>query len=287
MLAASLAYYAAFSLGPLLLLLGGWLAVVLQRQPDLANDYRAALTHLVDQLLPLQVDAADLVTNSFDLVVNELGQGAVLRTIVSLLVLIWASGNFFTSLQHALEEIFEVSDLRNFWRKRLVAVALVGAVVAVIGVEVVGDALLSAIRQAAGSLQEWFVSRGTNLPEPLLTFEPLSGVRLARVIVAWTAFTLAFRYLPRRVSTWWGAIAGGAVSAVGIGVMRELLVLTFSPERFNLIYGFITSLLAILLWLYLALLLLLVGAAVAAEISDGQLRRKEAAAEAALPDVLE
>lgn len=153
MLAASLAYYAAFSLGPLLLLLGGWLAVVLERQPDLANDYRAALTHLVDQLLPLQVDAADLVANSFDLVVNELGQGAVLRTIVSLLVLLWASGNFFTSLQHALEAIFEVSDLRNFWRKRLVAVALVGAVVAVIGVEVVGDALVSAFRQLGGRLQ--------------------------------------------------------------------------------------------------------------------------------------
>lgn len=288
MLAASLAYYAAFSLGPLLLLLGGWLAVVLERQPDLANDYRAALTHLVDQLLPLQVDAADLVANSFDLVVNELGQGAVLRTIVSLLVLLWASGNFFTSLQHALEVIFEVSDLRNFWRKRLVAVALVGAVVAVIGVEAVGDALVSAFRQLGGRLQEWFSSRGTSLPEPLLAFEPLSGSRLARVLVALSAFALAFRYLPRRVSTWWGAVAGAAVSAVGIGVMRELLVITFSPERFNLIYGFITSLLAILLWLYLALLLFLIGAAVAAEVSAGQLKRREAAAsEAALPAVLE
>lgn len=83
-------------------------------------------------------------------------------------------------------------------------------------------------------------------------------------------------------------MAGAAVSAVGIGVMRELLVITFSPERFNLIYGFITSLLAILLWLYLALLLFLIGAAVAAEVSAGQLKRREAAAsEAALPAVLE
>ncbi len=287
MLAASLAYYAAFSLGPLLLLLGGWLAVVLERQPDLANDYRSALTELVAQVLPLQVDAADLVANSFDLVVNELGQGAVLRSVLSLLVLIWASGNFFTSLQHALEVIFEVSELRNFWRKRLVAVVLVGAVVAVIGVEVVGDALLSAVRQLGGRLQEWFSSRGTSLPEPLV-FEPLAGVRLVRVLVACAAFTLAFRYLPRRVSTWWGAITGAAVCAVGIGVMRELLVITFSPERFNLIYGFITSLLAILLWLYLALLLFLIGAAVAAEVSAGQLERRQAAeAEAALPDVLE
>ena len=37
MLAASLAYYGAFSLGPLLLLLAGWLAVFLRRRPELIS----------------------------------------------------------------------------------------------------------------------------------------------------------------------------------------------------------------------------------------------------------
>lgn len=290
MLAAGLAYYAAFSLGPLLLLLGGWLAVVLQRRPELATDYRSALTDLVAQLLPLQVDAADLVASSFDLVVNELSQGAVLRTVLSVVVLIWASGNFFTSLQHALEVIFEVSERRNFWRKRLVAILLVGAVAAVIGVEVVGDAIMTAITQVSERLQAWLASRGTSLPQPL-SFEAFTGIRLLRVAVASAAFVLAFRYLPRRVSTWWGALAGAAVGAVGIGVMRELLVVTFNPERFNLIYGFITSLLAILLWLYLALLLFLIGAAVAAEVSARQLDHRAltqaAARKGELPDVVE
>lgn len=290
MLAAGLAYYAAFSLGPLLLLLGGWLGVALRRRPELADDYRNALTDLVGQALPLQVDAADLVTSSFDLVVNELGQGAVLRTIVSLAVLVWASGNFFTSLQHALEVLFEVSEKRTFWRKRLVAMALVGSVAAVIGVEVIGDALLTALRQFGDQAQQWFITRGIGLPQPLVDFEPLAGVRQVRVVITITAFTLAFRYLPRRVSTWWGALAGATASALGIGVMRELLVVTFNPERFNLIYGFITSLLAILLWLYLALLLFLVGAAIAAEVSARQLDKRAEAVSAAsrdLPEALE
>src|SRR5690606_12473158 len=40
MLAAALAYYAAFSLGPLLLLLAGWLAVFLRNRPEIASEYR-------------------------------------------------------------------------------------------------------------------------------------------------------------------------------------------------------------------------------------------------------
>src|SRR5690606_35173293 len=104
---------------------------------------------------------------------------------------------------------------------------------------------------------------------------------LLRMAAGISAFTFAFRYLPRRSSTWLGAVIGGLVSALGITVMRNLLVITFNAERFNLVYGVITSLLAILLWLYLALLLALVGAVVAAEVSS----RLQAAAHVGSVDV--
>ena len=74
-------------------------------------------------------------------------------------------------------------------------------------------------------------------------------------------------FLPRRSSSWVGALSGALTSTLGIVVMRALLRVFFNAERFNLIYGVITSLVAILLWLYLALLLTLVGAALAAEVS--------------------
>lgn len=268
MLAAALAYYAAFSLGPILLLFAGWLGVFLQRRPELASQYRDALTDLLAELLPLQVDAADLVARSFDLVVGELSQGALLSSIASLLVLVWASGNFFTSLQHALEVIFEVSEARAFWRKRLIAMLLVASVALVVAVEVVGGFAYSGLRQVGESLGAWLSSRGIALPDTPTFFEPFADIRVLRLVAGISAFTFAFRYLPRGSSTWLGALTGGLVSALGITVMRSLLVITFNAERFNLVYGVITSLLAILLWLYLALLLALVGAVVAAEVSS-------------------
>ena len=268
LLAAALAYYAAFSLGPILLLFAGWLGVFLQRRPELAAQYRDALTALLSEVLPLQVDAADLVARSFDLVVGELSQGAFLSTIASVLVLIWASGNFFTSLQHALDVIFEVSQTRAFWRKRLIAVLLVASVALVVAVEVVGGVVYSGLQQVGQSLTTWLGANGIALPDTPISLEPLADVRILRVIAGISAFTFAFRFLPRRSSTWLGALIGGLVSTLGIAVMRSLLVVTFNAERFNLIYGVITSLLALLLWLYLALLLSLVGALVAAEVSS-------------------
>lgn len=282
MLAAALAYYAAFSLGPLLLLLAGWLAVFLRNRPEIASEYRETLVSLLTEVMPLQLDAGAAVTRSFDLVVNELSQGAVISTIVSVIVLIWASGNFFTSLQHALEVIFEVREPRAFWRKRLVAIALVAAVALIVGVEIIGGFVVAGLRELVSSLSNWLAAHGLGMPPGPGLFEPLADVRWARVIAVAGSFTLVFRFLPRRSSSWLGALSGAFVSTLGIVVMRSLLKLTFNAERFNLIYGVITSLLAILLWLYLALLLTLVGATVAAELS-AMTRRSAAAGDSAEP----
>mgnify|MGYP001029484878 CR=1 FL=1 len=265
MLAASLAYYGAFSLGPLLLLLAGWVALVLRRRPELLAQYRAALVSLLTEALPLQVDAEALVASSFDIVVGDLGRGALVGSALSIVVLVWASSNFFMSLQHALEVVFEVDERRGFWRKRLVSFLLVACVALVVAVEIVGGVALGAVRELAGRVGAW------------LGVAPAAGsfpdLGVLRLVTTTAGLTLAFRYLPRRGSTWPGALAGGVVAAVGIQVVRSVLLLTFSPERFNVVYGVITGLLAVLLWLYLALLIVLVGAAVAAEVTATTRRR--------------
>ena len=124
LLAAALAYYAAFSLGPLLLLLTGGVGFLLRSRPDLAEDARLALVNLVAQITPPQNDQVQtqLIEGSFEALEQLLVEGALVRSVVSLLILIWASSNFFSSLQLALELIFASPHPRNFWRKRLVAI---------------------------------------------------------------------------------------------------------------------------------------------------------------------
>ncbi len=266
LLAAALAYYAAFSLGPLLILLTGFLGFLLRQRPELLAQYQLALTDLVARLLPLQENTSDLAKLSFQSLVQQLGEGAVLRSIVSILVLIWASSNFFTSLQLALELVFGVPHIRAYWRKRLLGIALVGSVALVIAFEVVGGVVISSFLR----LLEFFATRlselSPNAPSLVLPSRDFL-FEASQFVLATTVFALCFRYLPRRSSHWLGALTGAVISTVGILVTRYVLATTFNFEQFNLVYGIITSFLVILVWLYFAILMFLLGALVAAELS--------------------
>ncbi len=267
LLAAALAYYAAFSLGPLLLLLGGWFALFLSNRPDVLREYREVLSDLMTQLMPFQEDSADLVARSFDLILLQLGEGALFRSILSVLVLIWASSNFFTSLQLALEVIFEVPKVRGFWRKRVVAVLLVATVALVIGVELIGGLLASSFNQLALVVALRLNELDIAAPYLRVTWGQGLWTELIRLVVATGVFTVCFRYLPRKSSSWLGAGIGALFSTGSILLVRWIFGNAFNPESFNLIYGVVTSLLVILLWLYFALLMFLVGALIVAEIS--------------------
>lgn len=271
-LAAALAYYAAFSLGPLLLLLGGWLGQVLQTRPDIATRYRDALSDLLSPLLPEGLDSLTLIERSFEAVVDQLAQGTILRGALSLLVLLWASSGFFASLQRALEEIFEVPETRGFVRTRVVALLLIAMVAVVIGLEIIGGSLAAWTWGVVTDVLNRLGQLGLDLPEPprfLASPGPL------RILLAVLAFATCFRFLPRQGSRWDGAILGSLVSVGGLQAMRVLLPLVFDQARFNLVYGVVASLVVLLLWLYLALMLFLLGALVAAEASASAHRRAQ------------
>ena len=263
MLAAALAYYAAFSLGPLLLIMGGWLGVVLRGRPELAEPFQEALEDLVRQTFPLTDDATSLVQQSVDTIVQQLGEGALLRSILSLLVLLWAASNFFASLQLALERIFSVQSQRGFVRNRLVALTLVLAVVVFVAIEVVGATIGDAAAQLWSSLAAGLAAFELSLPEWRLpsAFSPL------RLLASVAVLTLCFRLLPREHSDWFSALVGGTSGALALALMRQLLVAGFSVDRINLIYGVVTGVVVLLLWLYLAMLVFLLAATLTAELA--------------------
>lgn len=273
LLAASLAYYAAFALGPLLLLLGGWLALALRNRPELAEPYREALTALTAELLPLQVEPEALVDASFALIVSQLGEGAFLRSALSVLVLLWASSSFFASLQIALEMIFEVPSPRGFFRKRAVGLLLVVAVAAFVGFELLGGALLAGAAEVWTRLREVAAGFDVALPPARVP----AAFDLLRALSATAVFTLTFRYLPGRGSDLVGALVGAVACTVSLTTMQSVLVAGFSFERVNLVYGVVTGVVVWLLWLYAALWLFLMGAVLAAEVARARRRARRAA----------
>jgi membrane protein len=268
MLAASLAYYAAFSLAPLLLIIAGALGFLLRNRPDVAAQYRSVLVDLLAQVMPLESNSALLAEQSFDSIVTILQQGAVINGIISVIFLIWVSSNFFASLQLALEIIFNTIEKRGFWRKRVVALITILAVGIVIAFEVVGALLLTSVAEVFAQLEAGVAAFGWPLVLPSLGWGLGFISVISRFVLTAITFTLCFRYLPRRSSTWLGALAGGLFSVIALIVARRMLFIFFNIDQFNLIYGLVTRLLAILLWLYMSLMLFLIGALITAEVSQ-------------------
>ena len=269
LLAAGLTYYACFSIGPLILLLAGGIALFLNSYPEITNNYREVAIHFIEQIMPLTADARAIIEEAFSSLMNLLKEGALLRSIFSLVMLIWSSSNFFNILQKALDSIFEDVTPRNFLQKRLVAVLLVGTVALVIFFEVIGLSLVKFLEQISlsviGGIERAFaLDLEWDLP-----LDVSLGVLtdLYRVVIAVVVFTLCFQFLPRQATDWSGAFIGGLFSTTALMVTREMLPIFFNVDRFNLMYGFITSTLALLFWLYLSLQLFLIGALLAAEIN--------------------
>lgn len=268
LLAAALAYYAAFSLGPLLILLAGGLGIFLENRPDLAAEAREAMTVLIAQALPLVENSADLAQQGFDVLLRIFREGALLTAVFSVVVLLWAGSNFFAFLQLALEVIFESEHPRSFWRNRLISILLVLAVGLAIGFEVVSSVIFSAVEQALERLrtslitmdiQTWLWLQNVDLRPTIF-----SGFLVA--LVAIVVYTLSFRYMPKRGSTWQGALLGALFAVSATLLARQLMLEFIDRERFNIIYGLITTLMLLLLWFYFSLFLYLLGAILAAEI---------------------
>ncbi len=265
LLAAGLAYYAAFSLGPLTLIFTSFLAGFLQNRPDLAAEYQTVLVDLLQQVLPVQVDSQALIVNSINVVVSQMGDGAIFRNLLSFLILLWAATNFFTVLQFALEVIFDIENARAYWRKRVVSIVLLVAVAVVIAFEVFWSLFSSFLTGVWLFLVQWFSSR--NIVLPISEFGQGSVTELLRMGIAVFVFSLCFHYLPRQASTWGAAFLGAFLYVLSLRLMQVLFGQLFNPERFSLIYGIVTGLLVILLWLYLSLMLFLLAAVLVAVLS--------------------
>lgn len=93
--AASLAYYALFSLMPLLFLLVGVFGLVLAGNEALLEAVRQRLSEVALLLFPTQPDLAQGL-------LKFLTSGAAPLTAGSFLVLFWSASNFFAALAYAM-----------------------------------------------------------------------------------------------------------------------------------------------------------------------------------------
>jgi membrane protein len=272
---AALAYYALFSLMPLLILLAGIFGLVLSGNQDLRNAVLVRLIELVVLLFPTQPDLAQTL-------VNFLTRGAFPLTLLSLLVLLWASSNFFAALAYALGIIFggasppprptakpqaaplaESDPLRRRFQRGLALLTVLrGRIAGLLAPLLLGLALilLALLGLAMGFLLRYLPAELSFLRSGVEVVVPVLGAILL--------FFLTYMLLPVPTPRVLAAFAAAILAALAWEGVRLGLPLLLPRTQYELIYGPIAGFLLALAGFYLTMWILLVGAVLAKILTD-------------------
>ncbi len=273
---AALAYYALFSLMPLLILLAGIFGFVLSGNEDLRNAVLVRLIELVVLLFPTQPDLAQTL-------VNFLTRGAFPLTLASLLVLLWASSNFFAALAYALGIIFgrasspphpanaspqtsvalEADPLRRLLQRSLALFSIMrGRIAGLLAPLLLGLALilLALLGLAMGFLLRYLPTELSFLRGGVEVVVPVLGAMLL--------FFLTYMLLPVPTPRVLAAFAAATLAALAWEGVRLGLPLLLPRTQYELIYGPIAGFLLALAGFYLTMWILLVGAVLAKILTD-------------------
>jgi membrane protein len=242
-LGAALAFYAAFSIAPMLVIV---VAVV-----DLfySGDTLAYVRSQIGAVIGY--NAAEAAVAMIQSVKS--GEGGMTATLISLLTLFVGATLVFAQLQDAMNTIWEVQPKpRRFWwdilRMRLLSFAMVLAVCFLLLISLVISAVLAATSSYLKGLLP-----GTEPVWPILDFVITFGITTV-------LFAMIYKILPDVHIHWNDVWIGAAATAVLFTIGKILIGLYLGRSSFASAYGAAGSLVVVLTWVYYSSQILFLGA---------------------------
>jgi membrane protein len=252
-LAAALAYYSLLSLAPLLVISVAIAGLVFGQDAArgrVAGELGAVVGGEAAQGIQSVVASAHSPVSG------------VLSTIVGVVTLFVGASGVFGELQSSLNSIWEVKPKpgRGIWgelKDRFLSFTMVLGVAFLLLVSLVLNSILSAIGAKFTGL----------LPGGELVWQALNVAFSLSVITG--LFALIFKYVPDVDIQWRDVWLGAAVTALLFTVGKFLLALYLGKAAIGSSYGAAGSLIALVVWVYYAAQILLLGA----EFTQVQARR--------------
>jgi membrane protein len=262
-LGAAIAFYSIFSLLPLLILLTSIFGFVLNSWAGAAS-FKLSLSGLIANAVSPQV--AQIAIDA--LAATEAARQS-LGILGGVTLLIAASGAF-GMLENSLQVVWDLRvttdpvplqiQIIRFLRTRLVSFLLVAGVALLALISLVVDVTIDTAARKSGE----------DLAASWRLTELGLGFFASGLIV-----TLLFRWIPARRVPWRAALTGGWLTATLWEVGRQVLSAYLIQKRYASAYPILGSALAVLIWVYFAGIVFLLGAEVAAAMMRIEDKRRE------------
>lgn len=238
--AAQSAYFLILSAIPLLMLV----IVILQTFLN-HTTIRMEMTSLQLELLPSAIGS--FLTR----VMNEVYQNAVTIVPVSILTAIWASSKGMTAITLGLNHVYRVEESRNYIMQRLRGMLYV--ILFLVGI------LVSMILLVFGNKLSGYVSFVFPFLKPML-----AGILENRVfligMILFVVFMALYKFMPNCKKQWRYQVPGAIFSVLGwlfFSFGFSVYVDYFSG--FSDMYGSMTTIILLMLWLYWCMYIVLLG----------------------------
>lgn len=243
-LGAALAYYAVFSLAPLL--------VIAVSIAGLVFSHEAATGQVVGQIQGLVSQDAAVAIQEIIENANK-PQTGVFATIVGVGMLLFGASGVFGELQQSMNAIWDIEPKpkRGLWamvKDRFFSFSMV------LGT---GFLLLVSLVISAGlaAMGEFFTGL---LPSGEVVLQVVNFIVSLAVITV--LFALIFKYIPDAEIAWGDVWIGASVTALLFTAGKILIGLYIGHSSFSSTYGAAASLVVILLWVYYSAQILFFGA---------------------------
>lgn len=249
-IAAALSYYALLSIFPLMLFLIAVSSTLIP--PDRVT--RAVMGFFASNM-PVSIHTLE---SALQQVIRARG----VLTLLSAASFLWSGMAVFDMLQRGINRAFRVQRPRPRWRQTLVSLAMV-----------VGTSLLFF---SSFLLTTWLRVamhyRMMTRTNPLID----TALDIAGFVIGVIVFGLLYRYIPYDNSVRWRDVWLGAVVAAALWEIAKIVFAWYitSYAVLNLVYGPLSTVIAIMLWGYVTASILLLGAELTAVKSGAHQRQR-------------
>ena len=239
--AGAISFYALFSFFPLVLAIISVTAFVRGSDAD-----RTELAQQIAEVIPVETD---YIGDRVDDVVSARGPLGV----VSVLGLLWAASAAFGSIRKGINSAWGIRKTRPFLRERLIDITLVLGAGLMMIVVLFLTPIFALLRELTDSVA----------PETELASDVFWGLAAQSLspVLSFLSFVLLYRFLPNTKvqlsDVWLGALLA-AVAFEGAKWGFVWYVNTFPV--YNVVYGPIGAIMALLTWVYVSAIILLFGA---------------------------
>jgi len=256
--AASIAYFTFFSIFPLLLFTVAAGSYFL----DSAETYQAVVGVMTERLPVSQ----ELIEENIQQVIEMRGT----MGLVAIIGLLWSSMGVFLTLEHNVSRAWPEASERDLVMQHLVALAIVGVLSGLLSLSLISNILADLLPRFHVPLWGGISAYETPL------WQVLSG--LVPWLSTFLLFLALYRWVPNVEVRWSEAFWGALVAAFAWKVAASGFSWYVSSglARYELMYGSLGTVVALMFWIYISSLIVLFGAHLSAAVAGRASSRLDA-----------